>query len=658
MLTTSITRARRPAGAPKQRGHARTTCLAAALALSALALALLPAPAHARDGYVTSFDGTKIVYSFFGAANLPSGQRAPTIMIGPGYSMTRDTNPNSASDGGLFGAVGIGPLRQAGYNVLTWDPRGFGDSGGTVETDSPDYERRDASALIDRIAQQPEVQLDSPGDPRLGMSGVSYGGGIQLITAALDPRVDAITPTIAWNSLVSSLYKSQTPKGGWGSALFGAGASSAAYQGLTGGYGPAGPQPPRMQDPHTASAFQSGLATGKFSQQDVDYFAARGPDYLLSRIHVPTFLIEGTADTLFTLHEAIRNYAALKSNAVPLKMLWFCGGHGVCTTNPGPDGTMIEKQVIAWLDRYVKGQTAVDTGARFSWISDDGVTHIGGDYPLAVGAPLTGRGAGTLPLAVGDSSGALIAATPAATAVNVPLAGVSAPTELLGEPSLHLAYRGTATQPDDRIYAQLVDKQTHVVLGNQVTPLPVSLDGQPHTLDIPLEGVAVHALPGASYTLQIVAGSNVYFAQRAAGAITLSDIRIAIPTVAPGASQIADRGAGSRAGADSRAGACSLRRLTFRLHAPRGRRITRVRVYLGHHLLLRHAGRRLTRITVAALPPAGGRLRIETFQGVHLLRRSVRTLKHCHKGRPHTRGFSHQHPRHRSPLHHRQRAVR
>lgn len=636
--------------------HRCIAWVSATLALGALLLALLPALAQARDGYITSFDGTKIVYSFFPAANLPSGQRAPTIMIGPGYSMTRDTNPNSASDGGLFGAVGIGPLRQAGYNVLTWDPRGFGDSGGTVETDSPDYERRDASALIDRIAQQPEVQLDSPGDPRLGMSGVSYGGGIQLITAALDPRVDAITPTIAWNSLDSALYKSQTAKGGWGAALFGAGASSAAYQGLTGGYGPAGPQPPRMQDPHTASAFRSGLATGRFSQQDVDYFAARGPDYLLSRIHVPTFLIEGTADTLFTLHEAIRNYAALKSNAIPLKMLWFCGGHGVCTANPGPDKSLIETQVIAWLDRYVKGQTTVNTGARFSWISDDGVTHAGSDYPLAAGAPLTGQGSGILPLAVGDSSGALIAATPAATAVNVPLAGVSVPTELLGEPSLHLAYQGTATAADDRIYAQLVNNQTHVVLGNQVTPLPVNLDGRPHTLDIPLEGVAVHAVPGSSYTLQIVGGSNVYFAQRAAGAVTLSDIRLSVPSVAPGASQVT--AAAVSQGGGSRTGACSLRRLTFRLHAPGGRHITRVRVYLGRHLLLRHSGRRLTRITVGSLPPSGGRLRIETFQGVHLLRRSVRTLKHCHKGRPHTRGFSHRHHHHRGPPHRRHPATR
>ncbi len=41
----------------------------------------------------------------------------------------------------------------------------------------------------------------SPGDPRIGMVGASYGGGIQLVAAATDPRIDAIVPTIAWNTL-------------------------------------------------------------------------------------------------------------------------------------------------------------------------------------------------------------------------------------------------------------------------------------------------------------------------------------------------------------------------------------------------------------------------------------------------------------------------
>jgi ABC-2 type transport system ATP-binding protein len=32
-------------------------------------------------------------------------------------------------------------------------------------------------ALLDWLAQQPEAQLDTAGDPRAGMTGVSYAGG-------------------------------------------------------------------------------------------------------------------------------------------------------------------------------------------------------------------------------------------------------------------------------------------------------------------------------------------------------------------------------------------------------------------------------------------------------------------------------------------------
>jgi ABC-2 type transport system ATP-binding protein len=48
------------------------------------------------------------------------------------------------------------------------------------------------------------------------MVGASYGGGIQLVTAAIDPRVDATVPTIARHSLNTSLYKDQAFKSGWG----------------------------------------------------------------------------------------------------------------------------------------------------------------------------------------------------------------------------------------------------------------------------------------------------------------------------------------------------------------------------------------------------------------------------------------------------------
>jgi ABC-2 type transport system ATP-binding protein len=482
--------------------------------LTALACLIAAAPAAARDAVVKSFDGTSIATSFFPAAGLQPGQRAPTVLVGHGWGGSRDTNQDSASED-MFGAVGLGPLRRAGFNVLSWDARGWGQSGGTVEVDSKDFEGRDVQALVDFVAQQPEARLDGPNDPRVGMSGVSYGGGIQLVSAGLDRRIDAITPTIAWNALTSSLYKDQTVKGGWGSVLVGAAAGRPSV------------------DSHVFSAFASGTATGKVSPDDEAFFVARATAPLVERIRVPTLLVQGTADTLFTLPEAIRNYAILHRNGVPVKMLWFCGGHGVCLTNKGP-GIRIEQDVVAWLKRYLGPDRTVDVGPPFEWIADDGLLRSGGDYPLPSRGALTGSGSGTLPLAEGSTaSGGAIFASPAANAVNVPIGSPSIAEEVVGEPSLTLRYTGTASPAATTVFAQIVDGARNVVLGNQVTPIPVVLDGQPHTVTRSLEGVATHASPDSQYRLQIIDGTNVYGLQRSTGALTMSAIAVSLPVADP-----------------------------------------------------------------------------------------------------------------------------
>jgi ABC-2 type transport system ATP-binding protein len=491
--------------------------------LMAAAFALVANPAFARDDSIASFDGTRIVLSFFPAQGLQPGQKAPTVLVGPGWGVPRDTDQNSQTVA-AFGAIGLGPLRAAGYNVLTWDPRGFGQSGGTVEADSPDFEARDASALVSYVARQPEAQLDGSGDPRVGMAGASYGGGIQLVTAAIDPRVDAITPDIAWNSLVTSLYKAQSVKGGWSNLLFGLGIVSSTVPGL-----PAG-QTGNL-DPHIVSAYQSGLATGQLSDEDVRWFASRGPGSLVGKIRAPTLLVQGTADTLFTLDEAIRNYSTLRKNRVATKMIWFCGGHGACFTSSGPSG-FVESAVINWFARYLRRDRAVDTGRRFQWIADDGQVRTASDYPLPLKQLVTGTGSGTLaftPDATG--SGTAIAATPGTNAVRVPIPAPAAGSQIVGAPTLTISYSGLANQTSVLLYAQVVDNARHVVVGNMVTPFRVVLDGGVHTATVPLEDIAASADPGSSYTLEIVPYTAVYGPQRAAGAVTMNRVDVSLPVV-------------------------------------------------------------------------------------------------------------------------------
>ena len=500
----------------------RVRCALAILAV-ATAVSAAAAPASARDDAVTSFDGTRIVLSFFPAEGLGAGERAPTVLIGPGWSSGRDTDQSSASND-LFGMTGVGAFRRAGYNVLTWDPRGFGESGGTVQVDSPEYEGRDVQALIDYVARQPEAQLDRAGDPRVGMSGASYGGGIQLVTAAIDSRLDAIAPVIAWHSLVTSLYKAQSPKSGWGSALFALGVEGSTIPGL-----PAGET--GNLDPHITSAYTSGLAYGEFSDEDVNWFAARGPGALVERIRIPTLLIQGTVDTLFTLDEAVRNYRILRANKVPAKMVWFCGGHGACFTGTGPAG-FVEETTLRWFARHLGGDRKVATGPRFERIADDGALRSAPDYPPAVQQVPSGSGADVFALnpdAV--SSGTLIAATPSALGIHVPLRAPAAGSQVVGPPRLTLSYSGLGTSSSAPVYAQVVDKQRNLVVGNVVTPVRLVLDGLPHTTTVSLEEIAESVEPGASYELQIVPATSVYAPQRVTGLIDMSRIELSLPVI-------------------------------------------------------------------------------------------------------------------------------
>ena len=496
-------------------------------ATSACFGAVVPA-AQARDAIVKSFDGTPIITHFFPAPGLKAGERAPTIMIGHGWGGTGATSPPERYAG-------------AGYNVLTWDARGFGGSGGTVMIDHPSFEARDAQALISFIARQPEALLDRRGDPRVGMDGPSYGGGIQFITAARDRRVDVIAPTIAWHSLNRALYRAQVVKSGWDLALVGVGIPTAALPGI---FSPAGVQT-GQQSPFFYNAVTTGVSTGQLPPDVVTWFSQHGPDFLLDRIRIPTLLVQGTVDTLFTLDEAHDNYMSLRRNGVPLRMMFYCGGHGVCRTGSdtgssviATGGGLVDKRKLAWFARWLKRNKEVRTGPRFEWIDETGAWNSSGRYPMPRTGTVAASGAGTLPLAPGESpgSGVLLFATPSQPAIEVPV-DTEAGRSVVGAPRLNLTYTatGTSTRPDGNtaIFAQLVDNERGVVVNNFATPIPILLDGQEHTIDIALERIASRTT-AAGYTLQLIPQTSVYDLQRATGVVDVAQARVQIPLVKSG----------------------------------------------------------------------------------------------------------------------------
>jgi ABC-2 type transport system ATP-binding protein len=121
---------------------------------------------------------------------------------------------------------------------------------------------------------------------------------------------------------------------------------------------------------------------------------------------------------------------------------------------------------------------------------------------------------------------------PATNALNVSVP-VTRAAVLVGPPKLSMTYSGTVlagTRPT-RVFAQLVDPATGIVVNNQVTPVPVTLDGKSHTLTIPLETVGYTAKAGASLELQLVATTVAYITPRLGGSINFARISVDLPTV-------------------------------------------------------------------------------------------------------------------------------
>jgi ABC-2 type transport system ATP-binding protein len=228
-------------------------------------------------------------------------------------------------------------------------------------------------------------------------------------------------------------------------------------------------------------------------------------------------------------------------------MLWFCGGHGVCLTKSDPVARRTDA-TMKWLQRWLMRDTSVDTGPEISIIDQNAKQYTAATYPLPAGTPISADGTGaltlqaaggagpvTIPASGGGVLGGVVASfTPAraSNAVNVPIKP-SSNALAVGAPMLKLTYSGTSppSPKPTRVFAQLVDDKTGLALGNQITPIEVTLDGKSHTTTTPLEMISFAMTPGDPITLQLVATTGAYAVPALGGKVTFSAIHIDVPTV-------------------------------------------------------------------------------------------------------------------------------
>ncbi len=480
---------------------------------------------------VISFDGTPISTNFFPASGIADDETAPTVLNGPGLGSPGETDPYNLE--GTFGSVpGVAVMRDAGYNVITWDPRGEFASGGVLQLDNPFFEGRDVSAIVSWAAGNPLVELEpgSTDDPAVGMVGGSYGGGIQMVAASTDPRIDAIVPNGNWYSLMDALYPNETFKTAWAALLLldlvqaGARINNQIYAGVL-----------------TGSLF------GFLTQTAQAVLTSSGPTTLLNQLKAPTLLMQGTVDALFPLDQSVFNAQTIFGNPfdTEVKLAWFCGGHGACLTPPPENQqSLLFAQTLAWLDQYVaEDGSLADAIPAFQWWDQEGDYYSSDLLPFQsgflkpIGYSTTGDGGtlGIIPILGGSGPSSpspsvgfpvsLIFPTEAGNAINVAL--TPAPGEqIVGAPQVSFTYRGLGT--GGAVYAQLVDDATGLVVGNNVTAIPVTLDGRERTVSVALNDIAYTVGAGDSLTLQIISWSSI-FANAAIGVVDISDIEVDLP---------------------------------------------------------------------------------------------------------------------------------
>jgi ABC-2 type transport system ATP-binding protein len=447
----------RPVPGPASAGpgaHLRARPALAALITVLLVVALLAltpvAPARAAEDVATEdarvpsgagADAVELDTTLYVPSSATADAPAPAVLLAHGFGGSKASVAADARD-----------LAGRGYVVLTWSARGFGTSTGQIGLDDPRFEVADVTTLLDRLAQRDDVLLDAPGDPRVGVAGGSYGGALSLLAAAYDQRIDAIAPSITWNSLTSALFPESAGtvagagtvaagpastdagvfKRSWAGLFFGVGSAPTGGgplggpAGLGGGPAPADGAGGRdgvpgrddaAADPAAVAqaltcgrfradicaAYQTAASIGTLTPEIAAVLDRSNPATVLDRITAPTLLVQGTQDSLFGLAEADANARGIAANGTPVSVVWYAGGHD---TSPSDRvAADLRDRVAGWFDVHLRGaDPAPGQEAGFSYpaptgLGGGGVSVQGGtqtvdaaSYPGLAGSAPAQRG--------------------------------------------------------------------------------------------------------------------------------------------------------------------------------------------------------------------------------------------------------------------------
>ncbi|GGS40143.1 CocE/NonD family hydrolase [Streptomyces violaceus] len=564
-----------------------------ALALgAALAVPLtLTPPATAADSYtVTPLKFTvqaggrpcTVDADLYRPAGVDRNHRAPAVLGTNGFG-------GSKSDGSTD-TIGKA-FAQRGYVSLIYSGLGFGRSGCLISLDDPDIDGAAASRLVDFLGGKRAaddgttadyVALDRPGDPRVGMIGGSYGGAVQLATAAVDHRLDALVPMITWNDLAYAL----DPNNATGST----GVPGVFKWQWTNGFYLIGEGQPLLQpslDPsrinslsclhfvtkacRTIHTLNSGSYPADRTAELLAFARSVSPASYLHRVKTPTLLVQGQADTLFNLNEATATYRTLSAQGTPVKMIWQSWGHSGGLTGPAAgeldlskgnlETSYVGRRVLAWFDRHLRGRTHVDTGPAFAyhrdWITDPDrayatagrlpapsrTLYLSGDGKLVDNRNKVARGSrsyvnGLLPTSHSESSLAGLIGLPdtpphdtKGTYLDWTSAPLTRPLDVVGAPRATLQVRSPKAERTQNsgdaadklvLFAKLYDVApdgTRTLVRRLVAPVRVPDVTKSFTVTLP--GIVHRYEKGHRLRFVIAASDDAYFGNRGIKPVTV-----------------------------------------------------------------------------------------------------------------------------------------
>ncbi|GAA4319765.1 hypothetical protein GCM10023086_43810 [Streptomyces venetus] len=480
---------------------------------------------------------------------------------------------------------------QRGYVSLVYSGLGFGKSGCLISLDDPDIDGAAASQLVDFLGGRRTaddgttvdfVTLDAPGDPRVGMIGGSYGGAVQLATAAVDHRLDALVPMITWNDLAYALAPNNTVGAGSVPGVF-------KWQ-WTNGFYLIGEGQPLLQpniDPsrvnslsclhfvtracRTIHTLNSGSYPADRTAELLAFARSVSPASYLHRVRTPTLLVQGQADTLFNLNEATATYRTLSAQGTPVKMIWQSWGHSAGLTGPAAgeldlakgnlETSYVGRRVLAWFDRHLRGRQDADTGPAFAyhrdWITDPDHTYATADRLPAQGRTFYLSGDGklvdnrnkvargrrsytnwTLPTSHSEASLAGLLGLPAApprdtegTYLDWTSAPLARPLDVVGAPRATLRVRSPKAERTQNssdaadklvLFAKLYDVApdgTRTLVRRLVAPVRVPDVTRSFTVTLP--GIVHRYDTGHRLRFVIAASDDAYFGNRGVKPVTV-----------------------------------------------------------------------------------------------------------------------------------------